>query len=45
MATLVILPEDDPSTSFLKQIYSKNAEWKIITPNIIKSELYYNNPK
>lgn len=39
MATLVIHPEDDPSTSFLKQIYSKNAEWKIITPNIIKSEL------
>jgi hypothetical protein len=39
MATLVIHPGEDPSTFFLKPIYSKNTEWKVITSNIIKSEL------
>ena len=38
MATLVIHPED-PTTSFLKPIYSKNTEWKVITGVITKSKL------
>ena len=38
MATLAIHPED-PSTCFLKPIYSKNTKWDVITGFIKKSEL------